>query len=58
MLIVLTQCLLQSNLSVTVEVEDVNSSPYFESVDTDISLVEVTHPGYAREANSVHVVCV
>lgn len=41
----------------TVEVEDVNSSPYFDSVDTDISLVEVTHPDRTREVNSV-CVCV
>jgi hypothetical protein len=30
----------RSNLSVTVEVADVNSSPYFEDVETDLSVVE------------------
>ena len=32
----------QSNLSVTVEVEDVNSSPYFDNVETELSVIEVT----------------
>ena len=32
----------QSNLSVMVEVEDVNSSPYFDNVETELSVIEVT----------------
>ena len=32
----------QSNLSVRVEVEDVNSSPYFDNVETALSVIEVT----------------
>lgn len=43
----------------TVEVEDVNSRPYFDSEETEISLIEVTvtHPDHARMVNSV-CVCV
>ena len=34
-------CCLQSYLSVTIEVEDVNSSPYFEDQETSIYVIEV-----------------
>lgn len=44
----------QSNLSVTVEVEDVNSRPYFDGVKTDIALTEVRiHPDYVQP----HIIC-
>ena len=48
----------------TIEVEDVNSSPYFDNVETDLSVIEVSDLRYRQSVpelfvqSSTHVVCV